>query len=226
MKARVQLLLAANRKKPLNFAFEIQLNFRYVGFSCDKRLVPQSRVFVFCFVTSTLCDNTHCSSVLLRVGNICLKSLFIINSNGKYRMSHHQAYLQRKSIGGQITSQLKPHNEDLIIFYVIVRYYKYWGHINDIDTPVNSIIRHHHHHHHLPPWVRSINFSGIEVLTSLPRASTITSSSRFLVEGVFRESGVVHSFKMVDPVLFVFGSHVLYSRDLQFFSYNFASYFV
>jgi hypothetical protein len=25
---------------------------------------------------------------------------------------------------------------------------------------------------------------------------------------VFRESGVVHSFKMVDPVLFVFGSNV------------------
>jgi hypothetical protein len=25
---------------------------------------------------------------------------------------------------------------------------------------------------------------------------------------VFRKSGVVHSFKMVDPVLFVFGSHV------------------
>jgi len=40
----------------------------------------------------------------------------------------------------------------------------------------------------------------------------ITSSSRFVVEGVYRESGVVHSFKMVDPVLFVFGSHVLYSR--------------
>jgi hypothetical protein len=27
---------------------------------------------------------------------------------------------------------------------------------------------------------------------------------------VFRQSGVVHSFKMVDPVLLVFGSHVLY----------------
>jgi hypothetical protein len=31
---------------------------------------------------------------------------------------------------------------------------------------------------------------------------------------VFRKSGVVHSFKMVDPVLFAFGSRVLYSRDL------------
>jgi len=31
---------------------------------------------------------------------------------------------------------------------------------------------------------------------------------------VFRNSGVVLSFKMVDPVLFVFESHVLYSRDL------------
>jgi hypothetical protein len=27
-----------------------------------------------------------------------------------------------------------------------------------------------------------------------------------VVEGVFRDSGVVRSFKMVDPVLFVFGS--------------------
>jgi len=31
---------------------------------------------------------------------------------------------------------------------------------------------------------------------------------------------------MVDPVLFVFGSHALYCRDLWFFSYDFASYFV
>jgi hypothetical protein len=41
-------------------------------------------------------------------------------------------------------------------------------------------------------------------------ASTISSSSSFVVEGVFRNSGVVHSFKVVDPLLFVFGSHVLY----------------
>jgi len=54
----------------------------------------------------------------------------------------------------------------------------------------------------------------------------ISSFSRFVVEGVFRKSGVVHSFKVVHPVLFVFGSHVLYSRDLQFFSYNFASYII
>ena len=31
---------------------------------------------------------------------------------------------------------------------------------------------------------------------------------------MFLESDVIHSFKMVDPVLFVFESHVLYSRDL------------
>ena len=68
--------------------------------------------------------------------------------------------------------------------------------------------------------------SGIDPLPSFPEASTISSSSRFAVEGVFRQSGVVHSFKVVDPVLFVFGSHVLYSRDLQFFSYDFASYFI
>ena len=56
--------------------------------------------------------------------------------------------------------------------------------------------------------------SGIDALPSFPGASTTSSSSRFVVEGVFRESGVVHSFKMVDPVLFVFQSHVLYSRDI------------
>ena len=56
--------------------------------------------------------------------------------------------------------------------------------------------------------------SGIDALPSFPGASTISSSSRFVVEGVFRQSGVLHSFMVVDPVLFVFVSHVLYSRDL------------
>jgi len=58
--------------------------------------------------------------------------------------------------------------------------------------------------------------TGIDALPSFPGASTISFSSRFVVEGMFRQSGVVHSFKMVDPVLFVrvFESHVLYSRDL------------
>jgi hypothetical protein len=55
--------------------------------------------------------------------------------------------------------------------------------------------------------------TGIDALPSFPGASTISSSSRFVFEGVFRESGVVHFFKMVDPVLFVYGSHVLYSKD-------------
>jgi len=56
--------------------------------------------------------------------------------------------------------------------------------------------------------------SGIDALPSFSGVSTVSSSSRFVVEGVFRESGVVHSFKVVDPVLFVFESHVLYSRNL------------
>ena len=56
--------------------------------------------------------------------------------------------------------------------------------------------------------------SGVDVLSSFPGAPTISSSSGFVVEGVFRESGVVRSFKVVDPVLFVFESRVLYSRDL------------
>jgi len=67
---------------------------------------------------------------------------------------------------------------------------------------------------------------GIDALPSFLRASTISSSPRFAVEEVFRKSGVVRSFKIVDPVLFVFVSHVLYSRDLQFISYNFAYNFV
>jgi hypothetical protein len=52
--------------------------------------------------------------------------------------------------------------------------------------------------------------SGIDTLPSFPVASSISSSSRFVVEGVFFwKSGVVHSFRVVEPVLFVFGSHVL-----------------
>ena len=50
--------------------------------------------------------------------------------------------------------------------------------------------------------------SGIDALPLFPGASTISSSFRFVVEGVFRKSGVVHSFEMVDPVLFVFGFHL------------------
>jgi len=67
--------------------------------------------------------------------------------------------------------------------------------------------------------------SGIDALPSFLETSTV-SSSRFVVEGVFRESGVVRSFKVVDPVLLVFESHVLYSRDLWFFSYCFASVWI
>jgi hypothetical protein len=57
-----------------------------------------------------------------------------------------------------------------------------------------------------------LNCSGIDALPSFPGASTIFSPSRFVVEGVFRQSAF-HSFEMVDPVLFVFGFHVLYCRD-------------
>ena len=65
-----------------------------------------------------------------------------------------------------------------------------------------------------------LNSSGIDALPSFPGASTVSSSSRFVFEGVFRQSGVVRSFKVVDPVLFVFESHVLYCRDLHFFPYH------
>jgi hypothetical protein len=50
-------------------------------------------------------------------------------------------------------------------------------------------------------------------LPTFPGASTISSPSRVVVEGMFRKSGAVRSFEMVDPVLFVFGFHVLYCRD-------------
>jgi len=72
----------------------------------------------------------------------------------------------------------------------------------------------------------TLNCSGIDALPSFPGASTISSSSVFVVESLFRESGVVHSLKVVDPILFVFGSYILHSRDLQLFSYDFASYFI
>ena len=71
-----------------------------------------------------------------------------------------------------------------------------------------------------------VTCSGVDALPSFPRESTVSSSSRFVVEGMFRQSAVVHSFKMVDPVLFVFGSYVVYSGGLQFFSYYLASNFV
>ena len=50
------------------------------------------------------------------------------------------------------------------------------------------------------------------MLLSFPMASTISSYSRFVVEGVFRQSGVVHSLKMVDPVLFC----VIYHKPVSF----------
>ena len=49
--------------------------------------------------------------------------------------------------------------------------------------------------------------SGIDAIPSFLGASTVSSSS-FVVEGVFRQSGVVRSFKVVYLVLFVFESHV------------------
>jgi hypothetical protein len=68
--------------------------------------------------------------------------------------------------------------------------------------------------------------SGIDALPSFPGASTISSHSRFVVEGVFQKSGEVHTFEMVDPVLFGFGFNVLYCRYLRFFYYDLATYFV
>jgi hypothetical protein len=47
--------------------------------------------------------------------------------------------------------------------------------------------------------------SCAEALATFRGASTISSSSRFVVEGVCRESGVVHPLKVNYPILFVFG---------------------
>ena len=59
-----------------------------------------------------------------------------------------------------------------------------------------------------------LSFSGIDALPSFAGASTISSSSKFVVEGLFRKSRVVHSFKMVDPVLFVQGGSNMTGTDL------------
>jgi hypothetical protein len=48
-----------------------------------------------------------------------------------------------------------------------------------------------------------LNFSGIDSLPSFPGASTISSSWRLVVEVVFRESSVIHSFRIVNQTLFV-----------------------
>jgi hypothetical protein len=40
--------------------------------------------------------------------------------------------------------------------------------------------------------------SGIDALPSFPGSSAISSPMRFVVEGMFRKSGVVRSFMMVD----------------------------
>ena len=59
-----------------------------------------------------------------------------------------------------------------------------------------------------------LNSSGIDVWPSFPGASVVPSSPVLVGEAVFRQSVVVRSLEVADPVLFVFESHVLYSRDL------------
>jgi hypothetical protein len=56
--------------------------------------------------------------------------------------------------------------------------------------------------------------SGIDASPSFSGASTIPSFSRLVSEGVIRESTVFQSFKMVNPILFVFAAHFQYSRNL------------
>jgi len=46
-----------------------------------------------------------------------------------------------------------------------------------------------------------LNCHGVNVLRSFPGASTISSPSGFVFEGVFRESVFIHSFKVADSIL-------------------------
>ena len=74
-----------------------------------------------------------------------------------------------------------------------------------------------------------LNCSGIDALPSFLGASTISSSSKFVVEVMFWESGVVRSLKMVDPEYFVFLGRITNSSSKppfledQFFSLSLAS---
>ena len=52
-------------------------------------------------------------------------------------------------------------------------------------TVIRNLCSHHCHHHYLPAWIRSFDLFDIDALPSFPRASTISSSSRFVVEGAF-----------------------------------------
>jgi len=72
-------------------------------------------------------------------------------------------------------------------------------------------------HQRLPPWIRSFDLFRHR---RIALGSWGVHGLRFVVEDVFRQSGVVPSFEVVDPVLFLFESHVLYSRDLQFFHHH------
>jgi hypothetical protein len=100
----------------------------------DTWLVPQSRVFVFCFVTLTFSDKTIISvSVLPCVGkNLFQISLSLIRTEN--RMANHHVYFQRKRVNEQRTSQSTLLNEDLIIFYVC-QILKILGSDHDNDKP-------------------------------------------------------------------------------------------
>jgi len=81
---------------------------------------------------------------------------------------------------------------------------------------VRVVVIYHHHHHHLPPWIRSFDLfrhRRVAIISWGVRDPIFLGVCRW---GRVSGSGVVHSFEVVDPVLFVFESHVLYSRDLWF----------
>jgi hypothetical protein len=54
----------------------------------------------------------------------------------------------------------------------------------------------------------------------------ISSSGWFIIKGAFQESAIVHSFEVIDLVLFVSGSYLLNAWHVKLFSYVFALEFV
>ena len=69
-----------------------------------------------------------------------------------------------------------------------------------------KIYNNHHHHYHLPIWIKSFDLFRHRRFTIVSWVSTISFSSGFLVEGVFRQSVVINFLKVVNPNLPLFGS--------------------
>ena len=83
-----------------------------------------------------------------------------------------------------------------------------FGHGSQIKLLMARSKQNYHDHHHLPPWIRLFDLFWQRCIAIVSWGVHDFYSSRFVLEGVFRESGVINSFKVVDPVLFVFESQL------------------